>query len=281
MLSESVLVRALDFNPLSTPKIERTKKTPLWMQALVVVLNIFSCVLTYLALVYFEVIDIELFVWQVNSVAYYLLSLAFQSWILLTSLSDKLKENHLTLEELNTFDNQVNVTIPSHFNFFIWIVLVLAYARLISLVLLVDLWSIWVSSAVGVAMYTLTTNQVICLKYMISSRYKVLIDRFKNSEPEDQTHFENARLILRMNRKIEEFYSFPLGISLLRDLTTLFMSALAFWRVYGVKNISEISFERDNPVLAIFLHQHPWVQMAVLSMLSTTVTNQVFRKKLI
>lgn len=271
MVSEVFFVRALDFVPLSFPKLTKPQNLSRIVKLFVVSYYLLRL---YVTINYFlvdagEVVDIESFVTQLNA-ACMLISFVFDSWSILRSDY----EENITVEELTTVFNSFDVSLK--FNIFLLIILISSAGTVAT--------GCYISRisrnlVIGLAMFTMSVvqlDQVAALKIMISERMVILINAFQSASfTEGMKLLEVTKELFKINGRIERLYSFRSGSSLLRQLFNFFQSSLAYWRVYGLKHDDRISIEYYHPLLAGGVRLYFLFIMLILSISCSKVTSSV------
>lgn len=267
MVTENVFLKALDIMPLSVPKLAQKKRLQMWIRVLMALYFITHCCFILMILIPSKGSDIESFVWVVNMTHYCFYNI-LSAWEWLQSD----REEYITLKDFTDLDASLDTT--SRSSNFLLLLIVTSYLRAI-LYFYTPLSQLFnLGSIIGLTQRTFTLTQFSGLKYMISRRMHAVVCQFKDNTHDDWTiPIETARSIFALNWKAENLYNFRTGNALMREICLLFQSLLAYWRVYGLKHITNC-LEWDFPIVTIFLHQFFYFLLMSVAKPSSEITNQ-------
>lgn len=261
MISEEKLVRLLDMNPFSIPKLRQRHNLPVCVKAALVVWQV-TAVYNLISLLYeMTVSDVETFVWKLSCTVILFFTLISIYLILSTSRDRRL--NSESISELNSSldltksTQHVGGVIPVIVCFLVAHVSAFTFLSIPSEIVFLINYMIFVS----------TTYTVSGTKHLVSKIMKAVIDNMIQSESPIiiARHFRQALL---RNQRIEDKYSFSVLIGLSNGMFMMLISLTTFWNIYGLHKSCDC-FESNHPFVSIVSQYYAMFQLTLLGIIST------------
>lgn len=261
MISEETLVKLVDINPFSIPKIYEHHDLPvIFTTVLVVWQAIAFYILTYFA---FEVkvIDVDTFV---RKLSYINILVSTMIGIYLTLSSKRSRGFNLeSLRELNSsLDSPPTITPPG---VVIPVIICFLVAHVTAYTCLTI--SSGIIFMINYLLFASTNYTVTAVKHLVSKSFKsVRYKTVRSESPIEVVHC--CRQVLAYSYRIEEIYSFSVLVGLFGGVFMMCLSLTEYWKCWGLHKICD-SFESNHPFISIISQYYTMCQLLLLGMVST------------
>lgn len=271
MISEARLVRLLDMNPFSIPKLRQHHNLPVCLKTALAVWQV-TAVYNLIALLYeMTVSDVETFVWKLSCTL--ILFFTLISIYLILSTSRDRRFNFEKISELNSFLDLTKST--QNVDGFIPVIVSLLVAHVSSFTFL----SIpnEIVFLINYMIFVSTTYTVSGTKHLVSKSMKAVIEKMIQSESPINIALHLRQALLR-NQRIEDKYSFSVLVGLSNGIFMILISLTTFWNVYGLHKICDC-FESNHPLISIVSQYYAMFQLTLLGIVSTKQLSYVSRSR--
>lgn len=226
MISEERLVRLLDMNPFSIPKLRQRHNLPVCLKTALVVWQVTAVYNLITLLFEMTVSDVDTFVWKLSCTVILFFTL-ISIYLILSTSRDQF--NFESISELNSSLDLTKITqhvggvIPIIVCFLVAHVSAFTFLSIPSEIVFLINYMIFVS----------TTYTVSGTKHFVSKSMKVVIDKMTQSESLINI-VRYLRQALLCNQRIEDKYSFSVLVGLSNGIFMILISLTTFWNAYGL-----------------------------------------------
>lgn len=260
MVSEESLVRLLDMNPFSIPKLCQRHNLPVCVKTALVVWQVTAVYNLIALLLEMTVSDVETFVWKLSCTV--ILVFTLMSFYLILSTNRDPRLNFESVSELNsslylTSTQQVGGVIPVIVCFLVAHVSAFTFLSIPSEIIFLINYMIFVS----------TTYTVSGTKHLVFKSMKDVIDKMILSKSPINIILHLRQALLR-NQRIEDKYSFSVLVGLSNGMFMILISLTTFWNVYGLHKICDC-FESNHPLITVVSQYYAMFQLILLGIVST------------
>lgn len=261
MISEERLVRLLDMNPFSIPKLRQCHNLPVCVKTALVVWQVTAVYNLVTLLFEMTVSDVETFVWKLSCTVILVFTLI--SIYLILSTSRDRRFNFESISELNSSLDLTNITqhvggvIPIIVCFLVAHVSAFTFLSIPSEIVFLVNYMIFVS----------TTYTVSGTKHLVCKSMKAVNNKMIQSEIPINIA-RHLRQALLCNQRIEDKYSFNVLLGLSNGMFMILISLTTFWNVYGLHKICDC-FESNHPLISIVSQYYAMFQLILLGIVST------------
>lgn len=242
MISEETLVRLLDMNPFSNPKLCRQYELPVFVKIALTVWKAIAVYTTITVLFKMKVFDIETFVFKLSSI-YILISTLICSYLVWSPSRDDCFNLEGLLELSSTL--YVPSSRPTHSDIVIPIMICLLVAHVWAFTYLTE--TVFV---INYLLFACTNYTETASKRIVSKSAKAVIDNMvQKGNPIEVVH--NSRQVVTQSQSIEDIYFVSVLIGLTGGVFMILISLTLYWRVYGLLKTCDC-FESKHPFVTIF-----------------------------
>lgn len=262
MISEETLVKLVDINPFSIPKLYQHHDLPVIFKAVLVVWQATAFyILTDFA---FEVkvIDVDTFV---RKLSYINILVSTMIGIYLIWSSKRSRGFNLeSLRELNSSpDSPPGVVLPVIICFLVAHVSAYMCLTISSGIIFI----------INYVLFASTNYTVIAVKHLVSKSLKsVRYKTVRSESPIEVVHY--CRQVLAHSYRIEETYSFSVLVGLFGGVFMMCLSLTEYWKCWGLHKICD-SFESNHPFISIISQYYTMCQLLLLGIVSTQQVGNV------
>lgn len=217
-----------------------------------------------------RLVDIPSFMHKINMI-YYLASCVFNLWLLKRCHSFSVDFP----KSLGELDSSMDVSLSSRTDFFLFTLISLLVLHVLSIVWFIKEMSHFnpVSDFLSVTYIV----QLAALKHMLSKRLGVLVRRTAGSEDLMEETLGMSRRIISLNEKVNGSFSLLVVDALTGGLLHLLLSAVAFWRVYGLHHLYDC-YELQAPIVTMFNRGYFIVILVSIAWPSNNLSESVSRR---
>lgn len=257
MISEETLVRLLDMNPFSNPKLCRQYELPVFAKIALIVWQALAVYTTITVSFKMKVFDIESFVFTLSSI-YILISTLISSYLVWSPS----RVDCFNLEELLELSSTLDVPSSTHSDIMIPIMICLLVAHVSAFTYLAQ--NVFI---INYLLFACTNYTLIATKRIVSKRIKAVIDKMvQKDNPIEVVH--NFRQVLTQSQGLEDIYFVSVLIGLTGGLFMILISLSLYWKVYGLLKTCDC-FESKHPFVTIFSQYYAMCQLLLLGLTST------------
>lgn len=261
MISEDRLVRLLDMNPFSIPKLRQRHNLPVCVKTVLVMWQVTAVYHLIALLLEMTVSDVETFVWKFSCTVILIFTLISIYLILSTS-----RDHRFNFERLSELNSSLDLTKSTqHVDGVIPVIVFFLVAHVSAFTFLSNPSEI--VFLINYMIFVSTTYTVSGTKHLVSKSMKAVIDKMIQSESPINIARHLRQALLR-NQSIEDKYSFSVLLGLSNGVFMILISLTTFWNVYGLHKICDC-FEINHPLISIVSQYYAMFQLILLGIVST------------
>lgn len=267
MISEERLVRLLDMNPFSIPKLLQRLNLPVCVKTALVVWQV-TAVYNLIAFLFeMTVSDVETFVWKLSCTIILVFTLINIYLILSTS-----RDRRFNFESISELNSSLDLTKSTQLVGGVIPVLVCFLVAHMSAFTFLSIPS-EIVFLINYMTFVSTTYTVSGTKHLVSKSMKALIDKMIQSESPINI-VRHLRQALLRNQRIEDKYSFSVFVGLCNGIFMILISLTTYWNVYGLHKTCDC-FESNHPLITIVSQYYAMFQLFLLGTISTKQLSHV------
>lgn len=256
MISEEMLVKFLDLNPFSIPKLCRQHESPVFVKLALVVWQTIALYTSITVLFEMNIFDIETFIYKF-SFMYILVSTLITTYLVLS-------RRRFNLEGILELSSSFNVPPSTLSDEVIPIIMLFLVAHVTAFTFLAK--TVFVINYLFLAS---TNYTVIATKRIVSKSMKAVIDKMVRNDirsPLEVLH--SFRQVLTHNLSIENTYCVSVLIGLTGGVFMILISLTLYWKVYGLHKTCDC-FESKHPFVTVVSQYYAMCQLLLLGLTSS------------
>lgn len=267
MISEKKLVRLLDMNPFSVPKLYQRHDLPVFVKTALVLWQVIAVYTLIKLLIETNVFDIDTFVRKLG----YAVILVFTMIGIYLILSTN-RDHRFSIESLPELNSSLDIaTSKYHVGVCITVIVFCLVAHVSAFTFLGTPSEI--VFLINYMLFVSTNYTVVGFKHLVSKSTKAVVVKTIQSEtPIKVVH--RFRQVLTYNQSIEDIYSFSVLVGLSNGVFMILISLITYWNVYGFHKIFDC-FESNHPFISIVSQHYAMFQFILLGNVSTKQLNNV------
>lgn len=267
MISEENLVKLLDINPFSIPKLYQHHDLPVIVKTVLVVWQAIAFYILTDFTFDVKVIDVDTFVRKLSFINI-LVSTMIGIYLTLSS-----KRSHgfnlESLRELNSSPDSPPTITPPGVVIPVIICFLVAHVSAYTCLTI----SSGIIFMINYLLFASTNYTVTAVKHLVSKSFKYVGHRTVRSEsPIEVVHY--CRQVLAYSYRIEETYSLSVLVGLFGGVFMMCLSLTEYWKCWGLHKICD-SFESNHPFISIISQYYTMCQLLLLGVDSTQQVGNV------
>lgn len=260
MISEEGLVKFLDINPFSIPKVYQRHDLPVIFKTVLVVWQAIAVYTLAVFSLEIKVYDVNTFVRKLSYI-----NILVSTIISLYLICSSKRPNMFNLESLPELYSCLNLPTSKFPGVIILVIIFFLIAHVSAYTCLTI--SSGIIFMINYLLFASTNYTVTAIKHLVSKSLKTVHYKMVPSEsPISFVHY--FRQVLAYNHRIEETYSFSVLIGLSGGVFMMCLSLTEYWKCFGLHKICD-SYESNHPVISIVSQYYTMCQLLLLAIVST------------